>query len=62
MSESSEESKIDKLQTEVHILQLSFNSLQTEFKLFRNIMVALYLTIIAPLMVAVLGGMLNGKH
>lgn len=53
--------EVEKLKLQFQTLILSFTSLQTEFKYFRNIMITLYLTIIAPLMVAVIMGMLTKR-
>lgn len=55
------EKSMEQLNSDFRTLNLDFRSLQIEFRWFRNIMVALYLTIVAPLVVAIFMSVL-GKH
>lgn len=45
----------------VYDLRSRLFSLETEFKYFRNIMVTLYLTVVAPLLVIVIQNNFGGK-
>lgn len=49
------------LRVEVVAIKYEVTKLQTEFRYFRNIMITLYLTIIAPLMVAMIMNFLEKR-
>lgn len=57
------EEQTDQNSTSLMVQQLSLQvaKLQMEFRYFRNIMVTLYLTIVAPLVVAIFINVLGGK-